>query len=58
MTEQMWVVAFDKNTNERKDFVCCPKNNTKFYEEKFIMDGYDTKVMTNDELDKMIEDGK
>lgn len=58
MMEQLWVIAFDKATGERKEFTCCGKNNARFYKEKYLIDGYDVKVMTDEEVDKMLESKK
>ena len=53
--EYVWIIGFDKESGIRKNFTCCPKNNARFYEELYIGDGYDVKILTGKELDDLIE---
>lgn len=53
--ESVWVIGFNKETGIREVFVCCPKNNSKFYEELYIGDGYNAKILTGDQVDELIE---
>lgn len=53
----LWVLAFDKATGERVDFVCCPKGQVAGREMLFKMDGYRVEVMTDDEPDVYIASG-
>lgn len=55
MRENVWVIGFDKETGKREKFICCPKNNSKFYQELYIGEGYDVKVLNDDEVDELIE---
>ena len=55
MTEQRWVLAYDKVTGKRVDSVCCPKNNARFFEEKFRLEGYETKTLTDEEVDVLVQ---
>lgn len=49
----VWVLAFDKSGNVAT-FTCCPKNNSRFYEEQYLAEGYDVRVCTTDEVDALI----
>ena len=53
--ESVWVIGFDKETGLREKFVCCPKNNSKFYQELYIGEGFDVKILAGEEVDKLIE---
>lgn len=52
--EHKWVIAFDKTTGERRDLVCCPKNNAPFYEEKFRMNEHEVRTLSDAEVDELI----
>lgn len=53
--EYVWVIGFDKETGAREKFICCHKNNSKFYEELYLGENYDMKVLTDKEVDVLIE---
>lgn len=55
VNESVWVIGFNKNTGEREKFICCPKNNSKFYEELYLGEGYNVRILTDEEVDKLIE---
>lgn len=57
-SNSLWVIAFDKQTGKRANFAVCPKNNARFYEEKYLMEGYNVGVYTSDEVDELIEQEK
>lgn len=54
-SDSVWVIAFDKETGKRAGFTCCPKKNSLLYKEKYLMEGYDVRMYTDDELDSLIE---
>lgn len=56
--ESVWVIGVNKETGNRDKFVCCPKNNSKFYEELYLEEGYNVMILTNDEVDDLIESEK
>lgn len=58
MIESVWVIGFNKDTGKREKFTCCPKNNSKLYEEMYLGEGYDVKILTNEEVDELIESEK
>lgn len=53
----LWVIAFDKETGERIDFVSCPKGQVPAHTMIFEMKGYRVEVFDGDELDKRISQG-
>lgn len=53
-----WVIALDRHTGERVTFTMCDKSNAAFYQSKYMIDGYDVKVLTADEVEKFAEDEK
>lgn len=53
-SNSLWVIAFDKQTGKRANFTVCPKNNARFYEGKYLMEGYNVGVYTSDEVDSLI----
>lgn len=55
MIEQRWVLAYDKATGKRVNSVCCPKGNARFFEEKFRVEGYETKTLTDEEVDALLQ---
>lgn len=55
MIEQRWVLAYDKATGRRVDSVCCPKGNARFFEEKFRLEGYEAKTLTDEEVDALLQ---
>ena len=57
MEERVWILAFDKVTGERMNFASCPKQNAAFYSTKFEMEGYDVKVMAQEEIDEYVKNG-
>lgn len=56
--EFVWVVGFNRVTGKRETFVCCSSNNSKFYEELYIGEGYDVKILNGDEVDELIKQEK
>lgn len=58
MDNRRWVIALDKNTGRRMEFVMCGLNNVAFYQAKYTFNGYDVKVLTVDEVGKFAEDEK
>lgn len=56
--EYRWVIAYDKETGERVHFTTCPKNNALFYREKYLIDGYDARILTDEEVDEIIASEK
>lgn len=52
-SDNVWVLAYDKQTNERVGFTYCARANANFYERKYQMDGYRTTVFESDEIDNM-----
>lgn len=56
--ESVWVLAYDKATGKRENLTCCPKNNARFYEEKYLMEDYAVEVLTDEEVDELIEKEK
>lgn len=54
-SDYIWVFAFDKVTNKRREFIRCHKNNAKFYTGLYEDKGYNVKLFTSEELDNMIE---
>lgn len=53
----LWVIAFDKETGERVDFVSCPKGQVSAHTMIFEMKGYRVEVLDGDGLDKRISQG-
>lgn len=53
--ESVWVIGFNKDTGVREKFVCCSKNNCKFYESAYCDGGYDVRVFTGKEIDELID---
>ena len=53
MIDSVWVLAYDKTTNERVGFTYCARNNANFYESKYQMEGYRTAVFECDEIDEI-----
>lgn len=53
----MWVIAFDKETGERIDFVRCPEGQVPARTMIFEMKGYRLEVLDGDELDERIAQG-
>lgn len=53
----LWVLAFDRETGERVDFVCCLKGRVAGRKMFFEMDGYRVEVITGDEVDAYIAAG-
>lgn len=53
-----WVIALDRHTGERVTFTMCDKSNATFYQSKYMIDGYDVKVLTADEVEKFADDEK
>lgn len=53
----LWVIAFDKETGERVDFVSCPKGQVPARTMIFEMKGYRVEVLDGDELDERIAQG-
>lgn len=49
-----WVLSYDRKTGERVHFTTCPKNKAMFYEELYKMDGYEVRVLTDEEIDGLI----
>lgn len=56
--ESVWVIGFSKETGIREKFVCCPIGSSNFYKESYQCDGYDTVVLSGEEVDSMIEKEK
>lgn len=55
MVEYVWVIGFNKKTGAREKFICCPKNNSKFYEELYLGENYDVRIITEKEVDGFIK---
>lgn len=55
MNNNIWVIAYDKTTGERAEFVCCPQGNASYHAEVFRMKGYDVKILTSEEVDALLE---
>lgn len=51
--DNVWVLAYNKTTNERVGFTYCARSNANFYERKYQMDGYRTAVFETDEVDEI-----
>lgn len=47
-----WVIALDRHTGKRVTFTMCDKSNAAFYQSKYMIEGYDVKVLTADEVEK------
>lgn len=58
MDNRRCVIALDKNTGRRMEFAMCDLNNVAFYQAKYTLNGYDVKVLTDDEVGKFAEDEK
>lgn len=58
MDNQLWVIAFDKATGERVNFTICDKKLVSFYQAKYEIEGYDTKVLTSEQVDDLIDGNK
>lgn len=52
--KSVWVIAIDKDTGDMVNFTTCSKNNSAFYKELYIMDGYNVEIMTDEEVDDLI----
>lgn len=49
--DNVWVLAYDKTTNERVGFTYCASCNANFYVRKYQMNRYRTAVFETDEVD-------
>lgn len=49
MDKLRWVIALDKVTGMRMAFTVCDLNLVPFYQSKYMIEGYDVKVLTADE---------
>lgn len=58
MDNLRWVIALDRCTGRRVTFTMCDLSNAAFYQSKYMIDGYDVKVLTADEVEKFAEDEK
>lgn len=58
MDNRRWVIALDRRTGRRVEFVMCDLNNVAFYQSKYTLDGYNVKVLTADEVEKFADDEK
>lgn len=56
--ESVWVICFNKKTGIREKFTCCQKCSAKFYEELYRGDGYNVMILSDEEVDDMIENEK
>lgn len=50
----LWVLAYDKETDERVGIACCPKGQVAFHKAKFESDGFSVEVLTGEEVDALI----
>ena len=48
--ERRWVLAFDKQTDERVGLTVCDKPQAKFHQSKYELDGYRVEIYTPEEL--------
>lgn len=58
MDKLRWVIALDKVTGMRMAFTVCDLNLVPFYQSKYMIEGYDVKVLTADEVLKFADDEK
>lgn len=58
MDNRRWVIALDKRTGMRMAFTSCDLSLVPFYQSKYMIDGYDVKVLTADEAKKFADDEK
>lgn len=58
MDNLRWVIALDRRTGKRMTFTMCDLSNAAFYRSKYMIDGYNVKVLTADEVEKFAEDEK
>lgn len=56
--QYVWVIPFDKETGERVGFVRCGKSSASFHAENYKIDGYDVKIMNDEEIETLIEHEK
>lgn len=55
MDNLRWVIALDRRTGRRVKFTMCDLSNATFYQSKYMIDGYDVKVLTADEVEKFAD---
>lgn len=53
--DNVWVVAFDKDTDRRMAFTMCQSNNAEFYRRKYEIEGYSVRVLDHDGIAELAE---
>lgn len=54
-SNNIWVIGFDKETGQYKDFCCCPKQDAKFYKLLYKDKGYRVECMTRAQLGEYLD---
>ena len=55
--DNVWVIAYDPKTNERADFVYCPRNNATFHKMNFELRDLLVEILEEEELDRRLAEG-
>ena len=55
--DNVWVIAYDPTTNERADFVYCPRNNATFHKMNFELRDLRVEILEEEELDRRLAEG-
>ena len=55
--DNVWVIAYDSKTNERADFVYCPRNNATFHKMNFELKNLRVEILEEEELDRLLAGG-
>lgn len=52
--DNVWVIAYDPKTDERADFVYCPRGNAAFNKMNFELRGLRVEIVEEEELDRRL----
>lgn len=55
--DNVWVIAYDPKTNERADFVYCPRNNATLHKMNFELRDLRVEILEEEELDRRLAEG-